>query len=355
MKFQAFNFKVKNVTDDSVDVFIDGAIVDAETQEMYQRWFGDETSISFKSFRNNILSQSASIFNIYINSPGGVVTDAMAIHDLIVDLESKGKTVNTIGQGIIASAATYILMASKNSSMSQNSWFMIHNVSGYAWGDVNEVESMAATLRKFNDATRDFYASATGMRKEDIAKMMNAETWLTAQEAKDKGFIKNVKGDASFTNALTKENWQFTNMAVFNAYNASVSGGIPNNNNFIQNQFEEMKKFFQTLSNNIMEKIKGVQKPDEAVENAHENFMNAIGEAVSKPLEAMGETMETEISNAVAEAVKPYMETITSLQTENKTLSDTVNQLKSDITNMKGSQTSGKKEDGPAPIGNFSK
>lgn len=221
-QFQAFQFTIQNTANDAVDIHIDGTIVDAETQSILKDWFGDDTSVSYKSFRDNLNSITANTFNVYINSGGGLVTDAMAIHDLLIDLQDKGKTVNTIGRGIIASAATYILMAGKNASMSSNSWFMIHNVSGGIYGDVNMVENYAAMMRKFNNASADFYASATGLSRTVISNMMNAETWMTAQEAKDKGFIKNISGNAAFKQTISSEHWQYSNTAVLNSYNKQV-------------------------------------------------------------------------------------------------------------------------------------
>lgn len=221
-----FNFSFVNSAEDTVDIHIDGEIVDAASQQIMRDWWGDETSVSFKSFRDEVTKSQAKTLNVYINSYGGHVGDAMAIHDLLVDMQNQGKTVNTKGRGIIASAATYILMAGKNSEMSKNSWFMIHNVSGGVWGDVNVVENYARSLRKFNDATRDFYSESTGIPKENITKMMNSETWMTAEEAQAKGFVKSVTGGASFTNSIPKENWHYANRAVLNSYNSFVKSPI---------------------------------------------------------------------------------------------------------------------------------
>jgi ATP-dependent protease ClpP protease subunit len=362
-QFQVFNFSIRNAAQDAVDINIDGDIVDASTQAILRDWYGDDTSVSFKSFRDQLKAQEASTYNIYINSYGGMVTDAMAMHDLIVEMRQQGKVVNTIGRGIIASAATYILMAG-NSSMSKNSWFMIHNVSGGIWGDVNMVEQYAAMLRKFNNSARDFYASATGKRKEDITKMMDAETWMTADEAKMNGFVQNVSGDVNFTNRIPKENWQFSNMAVLNAYNSAVSQPAPHLT--ISNQIEEMKQFFQDLGQQIMNHIKGIQSPEN---NDHSALMASIGEAVGNQISSAGEQMEAAVNeavtnavnkaieeagisaavtNAVAEAVKPLNQKITDLENAKA-------DLESDLTQMKGAKTITQKTDEVQPIGGFKK
>lgn len=357
---QIFNFSIRNASEDSVDIHIDGDIVDASTQELLKAWLGDETSVSFKSFRNQINSVDARVYNVYINSNGGLVTDAMAMHDFLSELESKGKTVNRIGRGIIASASTYVLMGN-NSSITKNSWFMIHNVSGGVWGDVDTVENYATTLRKFNNRSRDFYAEATALRKEDITKMMNSETWLTAQEAVDKGFIKNIVGAQNFTNKIQKDNWQFANMAVLNSYNADVAPD-EKDSSIPTTQFNEMKKFFQDLGNEIMNAIKGVKAPEN---NDHGALMTSIGEAVSQTFIAQAEPMEKAVNAAVAEgtkidftsegpakaaldaavkaavenATKDYATKITALEKSEGELKAKNVELEKDITNMKANKS----------------
>lgn len=360
---QIFNFSIRNASEDSVDIHIDGDIVDASTQELLKSWFGDETSVSFKSFRNQINAVEARTYNVYINSSGGLVTDAMAMHDFLSELESKGKTVNRIGRGIIASASTYVLMGN-NSSITKNSWFMIHNVSGGVWGDVDMVENYAATLRKFNNRSRDFYAEATTLRKEDITKMMNSETWLTADEAVEKGFVKNIVGSQKFTQKIPKDNWQFANMAVLNSYNADVS---PETDSTISTtQFNEMKKFFQELGNEIMNAIKGVKAPEN---NDHSQLMASIGEAVSQTFIAQSEPFEQAVNAATAEgnkvdftvdgpakaaldaavktavenATKDYATKITALEQSEGELKKKNEDLEKDITNLKGNKSQAEK------------
>ena len=302
-----FQYSIKNEANDAADIFIDGDIVDASTQQFYKEFFGDDTTTSFKSFRDQLNAVEAKTFNVYINSGGGLVTDAMAIHDLLKDIQSKGKTVNTIGRGIIASAATYILMAGASPRMSKNSWFMIHNVSGFVYGDVNLVESYAETLRKFNNRSRDFYAEFTQMRKEDITKMMNAETWMTADEAKQKGFIKEIDGEEQFTQAISRDKWQYSNMAVLNAYNAAVKQPPPapqekGIENIINQNHLEMKKFFQDLGASIAGLIKNIKAPEN---NDHQALMNEIANAVSKPFNEAAEQMEAQVTEIAKSANQP--------------------------------------------------
>lgn len=351
---QVFSYTVTNSGENSLDIHIDGTIVDAETQEIYKQWFGDDTSVSYKSFRNQVEKSGAQTLNVFINSPGGLVTDAMAIHDFLQDQQNKGVKVNTFGRGIIASAATYILMASNNPEMSKNSWFMIHNVSGGIRGNVDEIEQYAQTLRKFNDRSRDFYSSATGIRKEDISKMMNAETWLTADEAKSKGFIKSVTGDVEFTQSLDAEHWQISNTTVFNSYNAAVKK-LP-----AQNQLDDMKKILTDLAANVMNAIKGI-KPVE--QKAGESFdqtalLTSIGEAISKQFENVGEQMETAVNTAVENEVGKVIDQKVKDATKDLTqkvadLESANSDLNQEIADLKAGNGGGDGKPEPKQIGKF--
>ena len=285
-QLSVFNYSVSNKIDDAVDIFIDGDIVDAPTQEILKSYFGDDTSISYKSFRDQVNNLDAKTYNVYINSGGGLVTDAMAIHDLLIEMQSKGKTVNTIGRGIVASAATYILMASKNPSMSSNSWVMIHNVSGFIWGDVNTVENYARSMRQFNDAANQFYQDKTGLSKTVVSNMMNTETWMNADDAKSKGFVKNISGEVSFSNIIKPELWQYQNTAVLNAYNSFTK------NNNVHMDTKKITEAINNGFNSLLEKL-GIKdkKDDETVKNAFtefsENITNAIT-SVAKDSNVMG-------------------------------------------------------------------
>jgi ATP-dependent Clp protease, protease subunit len=359
---QVFNFRIQNSNSGSVDVYIDGEIVDASTQEIYKYWFGDDTSVSFKSFREELEKSGANTYNIYINSPGGQVTDAMAIHDYLISERNKGKKVNTIGRGIVASAATYVLMAGDSPELSAISWFMIHNVSGFAWGDVNEVERQANLLRKFNDSVRDFYANSTGLSSKVITEMMNAETWMQGQEAKDKGFVKRVSDEVTFSNLISQDHWDYADKSVLAAYNSAVKPPVtpPENSpsaiqQFILNQNADMKKFFQ----NILDGLKNLKTEDTA---KPADIVNQITEAITKPFEDLGTEIENQISTAVntsktelQNAVKKdYDEKISNLETKVSNLETENTELKKEIADDKGKRTNSGKSDTVQAIGSFS-
>lgn len=298
-QLHAFQFSIRNQSEETVDIYLDGYIVDSPTLEIIREYWGDETSVSFKSFRDQITKSSAKNFNIYINSGGGHIGDAMAMHDLIVDMESRGYVFNSKVMGICASAATYPAMAPRNSEISANSFFMIHNASGAIWGDVDTVENYARTMRKFNDRVVSFYAQKTGLSETVIGNMMKKETWLTAQEAVDKGFISKVTGSASFTNSIKPEHWMFNNMEVLNLYNSSIS-------KHSKTEKMDLKKLGQDLINGITKVFtdKGVtlNENDPALTNLQTTITNSLKDALKDvPTQ---ESIQEMVNVAITEATK---------------------------------------------------
>lgn len=150
----------------------------------------------------------AATLNVYINSPGGSVFEGRAIMAEIQRF--KGNTIAHI-DSLCASAATSIALACDRVEMSDGAFFMIHNASGLAWGDKTELRDTADLLEKIEGAIVADYTKKTGKDDAEIIAMMDAETWFTAQEALDHGFIDAIKADKSSKNSA-KNTW---NLAAF--------------------------------------------------------------------------------------------------------------------------------------------
>ena len=298
-QLSVFNYSISNSTDESIDIHVDGAIVDSPTLELYKAFWGDETSVSYKSFRDQIPSGVKTI-NLFVNSGGGHVGDAMAIHDYMNELEDKGVTINREGRGIVASAATYLVMG-KNSKLSENCLFMIHEVSGFAYGDVSSMENQVKAMRKFNDTIVNFYSKETGLSATVIGNMMKAETWMDAEEAKNKGFVKNKGGKATLTNTIKPEHWLFSNTSMLNTYNSFIN---PSNNNTMD--FKAITDAINTGFNSLLEKLGIKDKAnDENVKNALGDFSKSITDALETLPEAPTEdSVKTMVNTAVTEALK---------------------------------------------------
>lgn len=285
-----FNYRVVNSSSGTVDLYIDGIIVDASTEQFLRDWWNDDTATSFKKIRDQIEEAKPSVINCYLNTPGGQVTEAMAIHDYFVSLQQKGIQLNTFGRGIIASAGTYILMADPESTISENSFFMIHEVAGMTYGSVSECENQVRILRQFNDKVAKFYAKRTGKSVDEINQLMHNETWYDGQEAVDNGFVKNLEPSISFDNEIDPSLWLFNNTQVLEAYNSFT---IKN----FQMKFDPQK--FANDLKTALEKQFNFKFPTNNP-GAENQFQEAVTNALKPLQDSIGETVQ----NAVAEAMK---------------------------------------------------
>lgn len=122
---------------------------------------------------------------VQLNSPGGDMFEGIAIYNV---LREHPQEITVQVMGMAASAASIIAMAGDTVEIGAASFFMIHNAWVMAIGNRHDMAETAAFLEPFDAAMRDVYAARTGLKADDIAKMMDAETWLSGQSAIDKGF-----------------------------------------------------------------------------------------------------------------------------------------------------------------------
>lgn len=134
-------------------------------------------------------SIGAKDITVKINSPGGNVFEGFAIFN---ELRQHKARVTVEIMGIAASAASYIAMAGDDIRMGLGTFLMIHNAWGVVIGNRNDLDAAAKTLEQIDGAQIDIYESRTGLKRAEIEKYMDAETFFTAKEAVAKGFADSV-------------------------------------------------------------------------------------------------------------------------------------------------------------------
>ena len=135
------------------------------------------------------LVKDKSAIRLLLNSPGGDVTAGMAMYNLLSSVRAK-LTVEVLG--IAASMASVVALAGQTLVMGEGSFLMIHNPWTVTWGDANDLRKTADVLAKMKGELLNIYVARSGMAAKEIEGMMDAETWLTADEAVDKGFANEV-------------------------------------------------------------------------------------------------------------------------------------------------------------------
>lgn len=128
--------------------------------------------------------------DVYINSPGGLIDVGSEIYTLLRQI-SETCTVKIYITGEACSAASVIACAAY-SIMAPTALMMVHCVSSGIRGNHSDMEHMAEVLRTADRAMCTAYTEKTGMTEEEALDMMEHETWLTAQQAKEKGLVDEV-------------------------------------------------------------------------------------------------------------------------------------------------------------------
>lgn len=144
--------------------------------------------------------------NVYINSPGGDLVEALAIFNAIKRYD--GDTTVYV-DGIAASAASYIAMAFDKVVMPKNTMMMIHDPISYAVGNADEMRDTADLLDKFKNSITSGYADKSGKTAEEISALLSNETWISADEALEMGFADEVIDPIEVV-AISKV-WNFKN------------------------------------------------------------------------------------------------------------------------------------------------
>ncbi len=122
---------------------------------------------------------------VRLNSGGGFAFDGIAISNALKAYDGK---VTIINDAIAASAASIIFMAGDDRVMADGALVMIHNASGFTIGTARDHTKSAEMLGKLDGELARIYAKASGKRAQSIRKLMDEETWMTAEEAIDQGF-----------------------------------------------------------------------------------------------------------------------------------------------------------------------
>lgn len=155
----------------------------------------DTNADLFRSQVDSLVNDGVTDVHLYINSEGGSCFDAAEIVNIIQS--SFSGRITGEGGAIVASAATFIALHCNSFTMPENGMFMIHKPSGGKEGNVRDLESYTKLLRDIENQYYNVYKNRA-TDPQLLEQQWNAgDWWLTAEEAKDNGFITDVKGQAT--------------------------------------------------------------------------------------------------------------------------------------------------------------
>lgn len=165
--------------DASRTLYLDGVIAQ-------ESWFDDD--VTPQMFKDELM-QSAGEITVYINSPGGDCVAASQIYTMLMEFPHD---VTVKIDGMAASAASVIAMAGTRVLMSPTSLMMIHNPMSVAMGDTSEMRRAIRMLDEVKESIINAYELRTSLPRDKLAKLMDTETWLSANKALDMGFIDEI-------------------------------------------------------------------------------------------------------------------------------------------------------------------
>lgn len=314
---------------------IKGTSVEVDIYDEIGGW--GVTAESFRSEVKDLLDQNKNAKTLFINidSPGGVVFEGISIHNFIKSLDVK--TVVKI-DALAASIATVIALGADEVQMSSNGFFMIHNPHTIIMGEAEDLRKQADTMDKIKGVLSDIYTNKTGLSSKEVQKMMDSETWLTASEALEKGFIDVInEGVAIAANAKGSEKYK----NLINQFN-----NIPKNLKMQENieKVEETDEVVIEATNEVAEATEETtESSEESNEETQEEVVEEVAETsiVNKILALIGgkkEEVSNELSDRYAEVSNELKEAkakISDYEASNKETETVLNKAHDEIVNLK--------------------
>lgn len=157
---------------------------------------GGYDGVSAGQFVHDLAGITTPRIALHINSPGGDVFDAIAMHAALMNHPA---TVTSYVDGIAASAASFLAMAGSDIAIEKPARMMIHDASGLTIGNEEDHRQMADLLGQISDTIAGMYADRAGGNVADWRAAMRAETWYTSSQAVSAGLANRVLNDNTST------------------------------------------------------------------------------------------------------------------------------------------------------------
>lgn len=173
---------IKNATADSAELLLYGPIA-SET------WFEDE--VSPKQFDTDLKALGAiSTLTVRIFSPGGDVFAGQAIADIL--MRHPAEKIGIV-DGLCASAATFPFVACDRRIMPSNAVLLVHNPWVMLAGTATDMRKMADSLDVARETMLALYEARTGLERDELIEIMDADQYMTAEDAVAKGFATEIE------------------------------------------------------------------------------------------------------------------------------------------------------------------
>lgn len=190
-------FSMKKASADRGEIHIYGDIINEDW-----RWGNDTSAVSFRDALAAL--GEVSVIDLRINSGGGDVFEAAAIYNMLKRHKAR---VEVHIDGLAASAASVIAMAGDKVTMPKNAMLMIHNAWTIVMGNHHDLRKAADESEKISNSTvkQSYLDKNPELDADELSRLLDEETWLTAEEANDLGLADEVVSAVQVAASISDE------------------------------------------------------------------------------------------------------------------------------------------------------
>mgnify|MGYP000909270859 CR=1 FL=1 len=314
-------WKFKNSADGTAELLLYGEISDAS-------WYGDE--VTPKKFADDLAACGGKNLTVRVNSPGGDVFAAQAIYNQLKAYTGK---VTVKIDGMCASAATVIACAGETVIMPSNTIYMIHNPKSAMCGyyDAVQLGKLSDRLATVKQTIVSVYMGRVGntLSEVQVKHKMDAEEWMTADKAKEYGFVDEIADEIPIENR-----WE-DNLLIVNSVSCKLDrfGNVADLKAILPEKKKRSDTIMGMTATEALAAIKNLlmgerkeERPSAQAQDTPQNGEDIRAEAIEKErarmaaLDALktgnpavdGIVEAAKANGATAESVKPYVDAATS-------------------------------------------
>ena len=181
--------------------------------------------VTLDDVKSTVANMNKTKVIVHINSYGGDATEGVAIRNFLM---STFDTIDVVIDGIAASSASIIATCGQTLSMPTGTTYMIHNPWTWVVGNRKDILREAKTLESLEQSYRNIYMERFTGTEEELAQLMDDESWLTANEAQALGFATQKEAESDIVEEPIEDNALVANL--LNKYVAKVSSETEPNN-----------------------------------------------------------------------------------------------------------------------------
>ena len=245
-------------------------------------WKWLESDVSGHELVQQLDQLDVDLINVYINSYGGFVSEAWAIHNALKRQKAK---IRTVCEGFACSAASLIFMAGDERIMLDTSALWIHNVQTFAAGDYKKLQSEAEGAKKLNELSMQVYLEHVSLSKEELVEMMDRETWISPTEALEWGFATTIQSGGE-----SKKPTQSARKHIFDMIFKELDRPLTAHGNVQVPSEEQLEEFAKQFLTKLQAQANETEQEGPAPDQEHQdseskglfNFLEALASKLSE-------------------------------------------------------------------------